>query len=252
MAERSDDAEVVRDHDDGQPARLAQFGQEVDDLDARGHVERAHGLVGKQQARMTDDGTGDRDALTLAAGELVRVAGDRVGGQTDGLESFGDPRRGVRPACDAERTERLGDDPADALAGIERGVRVLEDRLDSAPEAAHPRPVLQVQPIAVEEHVARGRSGQAEHELQEGGLPCPRLADESHTLTGFDGEGDVFEGSDAAPPVGVSGFPQFEDRGHDTSSAASSARALRTSSIVYGSVGADKSLSTGPVSTTRP
>src|SRR5438876_179821 len=80
-------------------------------------------------------GRSDRARLGLAAGELVRVERDRSLGEADEIEELGDPApaaRGVEVCID---DERLGDDGADAHAGIERGVWVLEDRLHRAPIA---------------------------------------------------------------------------------------------------------------------
>ena len=51
--------------------RRVQLVEEPDDLLAGGRVEVAGGLVGEQDRRLADQRAGDRDALPLAAGELV-------------------------------------------------------------------------------------------------------------------------------------------------------------------------------------
>ena len=51
-----------------------QLGEELQHLGAHGDVERRDRLVGDDEFRPAHDGAGDRDALALAAGELVRIA----------------------------------------------------------------------------------------------------------------------------------------------------------------------------------
>ena len=76
---------IVRHHDD----RLADFAvetlEQLQDLLGRRAIEVAGGLVGDDQRRIADQRAGDRDALLLAAGELVRVVLHAVG-ETDERE----------------------------------------------------------------------------------------------------------------------------------------------------------------------
>ena len=76
---------------------------------------------------------GDGDALALAAGELVRVAVQRVARQPDLLDQFAGPRPPLGAAADALDAQRLGDDVGDRHARVERAERVLEHDLDRAP-----------------------------------------------------------------------------------------------------------------------
>ena len=70
--------------------------EQVEDLRLDADVERRHRLVADDQARVEDERAGDRDALALAAGELVGLA-------------LGRPRR-----VDADLLQRLVDDLARA------------------------------------------------------------------------------------------------------------------------------------------
>ena len=75
----------------------------------------------------------DRDALALAAGELVRIfrAVGRI--EADQLQQLADLPRDLGGALrDAEGADRLGDDVERAPARIEAGVGVLEHHLDAA------------------------------------------------------------------------------------------------------------------------
>jgi hypothetical protein len=64
---------VVRDVDHGQPQRLLQVADLLAHITAQLGVEVGQRLVEQQHPRLQHDGARDRDALLLAAGELVRV-----------------------------------------------------------------------------------------------------------------------------------------------------------------------------------
>ena len=65
------DVALVRDEHDGDPAVAVELLQEREDLEAGARVEVARGLVGQEQRRIGHERARDRDALLLAAGELV-------------------------------------------------------------------------------------------------------------------------------------------------------------------------------------
>ena len=116
--------------------------------DARPHrdVEHRHRLVGQQQLRLQHHRRGDRDPLALAAGELVREAVEVELGRLQARlhERLDHERVALRPRCaDAVDLQRLGDRVADAVARVERLVRVLVDDLHLAPQ----RPQLLVREL---------------------------------------------------------------------------------------------------------
>jgi hypothetical protein len=55
-----------------------QVAQQVDDLRLYRHVERAGWLVQHHEFRLQHHGAGNRDALALAAGKLVRIPIQRI------------------------------------------------------------------------------------------------------------------------------------------------------------------------------
>jgi hypothetical protein len=63
--------EVVRDHQDPEPL-LPQPVQQVQDACPNGNVQHRHGLVREEELRIQHQARRDRDALALAARELVR------------------------------------------------------------------------------------------------------------------------------------------------------------------------------------
>ncbi len=68
---------VVRDVDEGRAEGALQLLQLELHVLAQLHVERAQGLVEQQQCRLEHHAAGDRDALALAAGELLGALGRR-------------------------------------------------------------------------------------------------------------------------------------------------------------------------------
>ena len=120
---------VVGDDDDGR-AGLVDPVEQLHDPDRGDRVEVAAGLVGQQQRRVVDEGAGDRDALLLAAGELVGVAvelgreADQAQRRRHLLADFG--------AAGADHLQRVGDVVVDGPVGEQ--LEVLEDGADVAPQ----------------------------------------------------------------------------------------------------------------------
>src|SRR5690606_10637398 len=67
-------ARVVGHHQHRAAELLVEATQQLEHRSCRLRIEVAGGLVGQQQGRAGDQGTGDRHALLLAAGKLVRMA----------------------------------------------------------------------------------------------------------------------------------------------------------------------------------
>ena len=129
-------AKIMGDHQDRQVPGRAQLREQRDDLTTGDDIERAHGLVGEEHARSTDDRPGDRDALALSARELVRVAGGGIRRQAHGPERVCDECVCRAAMGDPQGPHRLAHDATHALAWIERRVGVLEHGLHAATERA--------------------------------------------------------------------------------------------------------------------
>ena len=108
----------------------------LQDLRLHGNVERRDGLVAHDQLRVDRERARDADALALAAGELVREAVVVLGVETDDLEQLLHPRLDLLVGAEPVDLERLADDEADALARVQRRVRILEDHRHLAPDRA--------------------------------------------------------------------------------------------------------------------
>ena len=120
----------MRDHHD-RPALLGARAQQAQDLGPGVDVEVAGRLVGQQQRRVVDQRAGDREALLLAAGELVRqraghLAQPEVVDQR--LPARGRVRRGAAHAA--------GEQHVGLARELGQQVEELEDEADLLPAQA--------------------------------------------------------------------------------------------------------------------
>ena len=83
VAKTGDDAEIVRDEDNGHAEFALHFADELENLGLDGDVERGGGFVGDEQLGFRDERHRDHDALTHSAGKLVRIIVDTFRGVID-------------------------------------------------------------------------------------------------------------------------------------------------------------------------
>jgi hypothetical protein len=167
---------------------------------SRLRIERAHRLVADQEPRVQRDGTGDRDPLPLAAGELVGVAVQVAPRQVDVLQQLLDPAGALGAREVLVGVEGLSDALRDHHRRVERGVRVLEDHLHRAADgaqlgAAQPRDVLPVDADA-----AAGGLDEPQHRPPGGGLARARLAHQPERLPLADAQVDSAYGTQRHRP----------------------------------------------------
>ena len=153
-----DHAEVVRDQQQRHAALGHQVGDQVEDLALDRHVERRRRLVGDQQVGPAGERHRDRDALALAAGELVRIGVDapRRVGQADTVEQrdglLARHRTRSSPLCSRSGSADLA---ADRVQRVQRRHRLLEDDADAvAAQSAQLGVVAADQFLAVEADAA--------------------------------------------------------------------------------------------------
>jgi hypothetical protein len=90
-----DHGEVVGDEQVAEAEFVLQAAQQVEHLGLHRKVQRTDRLVADDQPRPDDERPGDRDPLTLAAGELVRVPVRGRLLEPDALEDRRHPLGGV-------------------------------------------------------------------------------------------------------------------------------------------------------------
>ena len=131
------DAEVVGDEQHRHAHAPLQVLQQREDLRLHGDVERGRRLVGDQKVWLVGERHGDHDALALAAGKLVRIAGKprlRLGNADLG-QKIERARARSRAGDALVEQENFADLLLDGVQRIERGHRLLEDDRDIV--AAH-------------------------------------------------------------------------------------------------------------------
>ena len=87
-----DDTDVVRDEQVRHTELALQLAQQVQDLRLHRHIECRGRLVADDQLRRYRQRARDRDALALAARELMRIALQRIAPQADLVDEAFDTR----------------------------------------------------------------------------------------------------------------------------------------------------------------
>src|SRR5207237_9927363 len=94
--------------------------------------ERRGDLVADDEVGPGRERPGDRDALTLAAGEFRREPVREPRRKADAREQLGDLGLGLLARQPTEHAGGAGDRRSDPVPGSERVVGILEDDLDAA------------------------------------------------------------------------------------------------------------------------
>ncbi len=142
----------------------------------------------------------------------MRVAVDVLRDQPDQVHQLGRPaaRVGGRPAL---HEQRVGDDPGHRLAGVEGGVRVLEDHLEVAAQRTESSLRKPGDVPSVEGDAARGGLQQPHQHPAGGGLPTARLAHQAEGFARRQIEGDPVDGAHGRPPAPGRGASAGEGHG---------------------------------------
>src|SRR6185437_8943123 len=120
IAEPPHDGEIVAHEQDRHAVFALEAGEQIEDLRLHGDIERADRLVANEEPRPEDHRARDARALTLAAGELMRIAVCHPRLQTNTRQHLRHPplaRRRVELRL--MNLQGLGDDPADRHARIQ-------------------------------------------------------------------------------------------------------------------------------------
>ena len=196
VGDLGDHAEVMGDEDDRGAERLLHAADQPEHLCLHGHVERGGGFVGDEQLRVQRHRHGDHHALAHPAGELVRVIAYPLLRlrNPDQPKQFHRPLPGLAFAyLVVVQPDHLDDLPADPIARVQAGQRILEDQADpGAADGPHLRgtggqhvPALEQCPAADPRTLGQPHDG-----LGRDALAGARLTDDAEGLPGIDAIGD--------------------------------------------------------------
>src|SRR6478752_5723363 len=211
VADRFDNTEIVADEQVGDARPLLDVFDQIKYACLGGHIQSAGRFVADDDFRFHRERPGDRDALSLAAGEFAGVSLTGVCGQTDGVEQFTDS---FAAAGDAGCAERLDQNVLHIQGRVQRGVRILEDDLD-VPGDAPPLPTGQLgDAFAAEGDGSTGDRGKAENRTADGGLSRAGLPHKTEGFTGMKVEADAVDDllAAAAATEGNLQVPDAQDR----------------------------------------
>ncbi len=93
-----------------------QLRQQVEDLRLHRHVQRRRGFIQQQHLWLEDQRPGDRHALALTSGELVRKAIAKGTVQPDSIQQAVHP---AVPVADAVNMQRLLENIADGMTRMQ-------------------------------------------------------------------------------------------------------------------------------------
>jgi hypothetical protein len=194
VADVADDGKIMGDEEIGQVELRLELLEQVDHLGLNGHVERADRLVADNELRFQRERSGNSDALTLAAAELVRVAVRKVRVQPDDAEHLPDFLFFLLASHDVVDLQWLGDDGSDRHAGVQRRKRILEDHLHVAAQMAQLFGIELGDVAPLEPHLARCWLIDLEHSAAGRGFPAAALTDQPERLSLPDAKADVIDG----------------------------------------------------------
>ncbi len=182
-----DDREIVADEQQREAELALQILQQIDDLRLDRNVERGNRLVAHDQLGFGRERARNADALTLAAGEFVGPAVQRLARQAHGVHQRCDANLEIlRGFGEAEIADRLGQDVAHAHARVEARERILEHHLHAAAHLAHRARRSVVDTLAVEDDLARSNLEQPQNGAADRRLAAAGLADQRQRLAARD------------------------------------------------------------------
>ena len=185
---------VVGDVDDGDAAR-GQGGEEVEHLGAARAVDHGGGFVGDEQARGAREGTREREALKLPAGQRARV--------------------GIGEASEADALEQLIEVEAGDMLGVHAPGDIFGDTLSENKEfraLSHEcGPTDSPKDAAT---LARPRTGFSTREEEgQGGLARAVMPDDDREFRPLEAQGDTAQGGVVGARVGEVDVGEGEGQG---------------------------------------
>ena len=200
FADRRDDAEIVRNVDEGELTLVDEMAQQLEDLGLDRHVDCGRWIVRDEQAGLAGQGHGDGDTLLHAARQLTRECAEppfRLG-NTHLPQKLHTLSRGFGSGDREVRANYLAELDAHRIDRRQRRRGVLKDERHAA--AANPPQLAtpEVKDILVREHDpprrdAPRRADDVEQRQRQDGLAAAALADHAEPLAGLAGQAHVVQ-----------------------------------------------------------
>ena len=209
---------VVGDEDESDAKSFLKLLELDPHLRSQFRIKGAQGLVEKKNFRLADNRPGEGDTLALAAGQLRRLAVDKIL-QRRHLDDPIDAPADIRPG-DFFHPQSKGNVFVDRKVGKE-GV-ALKHLIDTSPIGRFESDVL-----AADEDVTSGRSIEAADQSQTRRFPAARRTEKGHEFAFRNLKADVSKRRKGAKTL--ANVAEFHHRGHPL---ASSTHSLAASEIV--------------------
>src|SRR5574343_2014165 len=184
---------IVRGDDDRHPDAV-KVGKDVEHGSAGFGIEIAGRLVGDQDGRPGDHGTGDRQPLLFAAGERDR-ARLFAGEQANLVERRLGPadRLATRQAGDFQLQQHVFQGIA-----VEQQLLVLENQAEMPAHVRNGVAAERRQVLAIDHQATGSRPLDGRDQFDQRRLAGAGMAGDQHHLTGIDTEADILDGLEAA------------------------------------------------------
>ena len=196
IADMAHHCQVVADKQIGQAALFLQVFHDVEHLRLHTHVQCTGGLVTDQKLGIRSQGAGNRNALALPTGELVRVFRHVQRTQAHRLQQVAD--FGLQLGCvidDAVLFQRLANDVFDYPARIQRRIGILKNHLDAfAQFQASGASVSRMGIHTVKVHAAARGLVQTHHEFGHGAFAATGLSHQRQGFAFFNLKGHAIDG----------------------------------------------------------
>ena len=190
-----DHAEIVADEQVRQAHLGAQAHEQVENLRLNRDIEGGDRFVADQELRRHRECTGNPDALSLSARELVRVTALQRRIETDPEHHLVEPVVELVPAPDPVNSRRFTDDLAHALARAQGCIGILEDHLHLERVIVTFAPAhLRHRALTKFDGSARRLVNPGDHAAQ-GRFAAAGFADQTDDLAGLDRQIDAVDGT---------------------------------------------------------
>jgi hypothetical protein len=114
------DGEIVGDQQQAEREPSRKVDEQIRDLRLRGRVERSEWLVEDKDGWIGSKRSRNRDPLSLAAAELVRVTGGGGRRKADQIEQLVDASAAISLRCNVEDVKRIGELRANPSPRVQR------------------------------------------------------------------------------------------------------------------------------------